>query len=488
MMLRFLWIVLLGILPLLGCARNISPLDYGLLSAKSDIERYEVLLETHRRAMEKGYGVTYKGISQINVEIPARGATSIPLPHYTDFAGVMIVVRNQVKTIPLFSFSQELKEIQLSKEQLASGNYRDAKELNKGRKLLVIIDQLNWVERRAGHSNGATRKDILLLKRGRALNNVIASYGDDESQLKFYWCNVPPKKIVVKNLIFERTADSNAITTLFTISNADNVLIKRIVVNTPKGTGLYGETALKFENCTNLKVEDVTINGTYSLRDKYGYGIGMNNVWKSSFVRLKANGDWGIFGNNNVNFSQYDQCDINRVDIHCYGKDVFCRNSTFRDLYNQFSSLYGTLSYENCHFVNFVPVLFESSYSAYTQFKLIIKDCIIEVASDRPYLISAGNPAKLSENPRRELSKASWPDIEIRNLRVLLPVNAKSWTLFQLKGGGGTDIFGISDIAVEGLEIVGGNLPKVVLSNSKMRYQRKPSIRLSKSNIDRIEE
>lgn len=468
-------------------SRILSPLNCGLLDAKSDVERYEVLLKTHTEAAQKGEKVSYRGIKQISIEIPSTGM-SIPLSYYTDFARVKLVVKNLARNMPLFVATQDVHEISIDYLELTAGSFRKHKELRKGKKLLIIEDQKRWVEQRSGYNSGATRRDILYLKQGKALNQVIASYDDGESVLKCWWCNVGKKQIVIKNLVFERMYDSKAITQLCAVSNEDNVLIRNVQVSTPDNTGLYGDALFKFENCTNVRFEDVLINGTYSLNDKYGYGIGMNNVWNVSFVRLKANGAWGVFGNNNVNTAYLEDCDINRFDIHCYGKDVYCKNTTFRDLYNQFSSLYGTLFYDNCKFIHFVPVLFESSYSAYTHFNLVMKDCEIDVDKDRPYMINAGNPSILAERPRLELSKACWPDIEIKNMTVNLPKDTDSWNIFQLRGGAGTKLYGISEIIIEGLEINGSEASSVVkLSNRKVWFEKNLDIRISNSNIDWVE-
>lgn len=479
--------ILFALQPAIGCGRTLSPLDFGLLDAQNDIERYEVLLRMHQQAACKGQKVTYKGVRQIHIEVPRNGA-SIPLSYNTDFAGVTIVVRNVVKNTPLFVWKKDVHEVRIEKVELDAGDFRSHNELRRGKKLLIIEDQTRWVEQRTGYNSGAIRRDVLLLKNGKALNKVVTSYANKESNPKFVWCDAANKKIVFKNLHFVRSADSKAITYLCSFSNENNIRISNVSVKTPANSGLYGDAIFKFENCTNIRMEDVTIDGTYSLKDKYGYGIGMNSVWNADFIRLKADGNWGVFGNNNVNTAYLDDCDVNRFDIHCYGRDVYCKNTTFRNLYNQFSSLYGTLSYEDCRFVHFVPVLFESSYSAYTHFNLVIKNCEIEVDADRPYLINAGNPAKLAAKPRAELAKASWPNVDIKNLKVNLPTDMKDWTLFELRGGGGSNIYDISEIKIEGLEIRGASAtPKVRFSNRKMKFDKDLDIRVTKSNVNIIE-
>lgn len=70
---------------------TLSPKDYGLLSAKNGEERYIALKKCHEDAVKKNVGVSYAGIDTIEISIPNR-ANCIPLPRYTDFSGVTLIV------------------------------------------------------------------------------------------------------------------------------------------------------------------------------------------------------------------------------------------------------------------------------------------------------------------------------------------------------------------------------------------------------------
>ncbi len=170
-----------------------------------------------------------------------------------------------------------------------------------------------------------------------------------------------------------------------------------------------------------------------------------------------------------------DSCDINRFDIHCYGRDVYCRNTTFRDLYNQFSSFWGTLRFDNCNFINSVPVLFETSYSAYSFFKLEMNHCFIDVGADKLYLINAGNPAMLGDNSRPIFQNVSWPNIKICNTVIRLPEGENVWTLFNIRGGENKTIYGISDIKIKNIQFIGDNIGTgiIKLSNNKVHFDKK---------------
>ena len=77
-------------------ARNLSPVDFGLIEAKSGIERYNVLMAVHQEAVRTGQGISYAGIGKISIEVPSS-PKSIPLSSFTDFSGVELEVLNQQK-------------------------------------------------------------------------------------------------------------------------------------------------------------------------------------------------------------------------------------------------------------------------------------------------------------------------------------------------------------------------------------------------------
>ena len=79
-----------------------------MAQAKTGIERYRILLTTHKLALEKGLTVDYTGIKELDIEIPIDGC-SIPLGYNTDFKGLILNV-NEIKrkNIYLFKMKPEL--------------------------------------------------------------------------------------------------------------------------------------------------------------------------------------------------------------------------------------------------------------------------------------------------------------------------------------------------------------------------------------------
>lgn len=457
----------------------ISPINYGLNTAKSGEERYRVLYKAHSDAIKQCQKITYKGIRSIDLIVP-KDARPIPLPDKTEFCGVKIYVKNDTKDMFLFERSNPYMDVDVTKEQLNSGYYGNNVLLNNGFKLLLIEDQEPWVNERLGYNQKVYRKDIVLLRNGRAKNEPITGYSSVETKPKFYYSNVTKLRKEISDVTIIRSIDSKFKTYAFLIRNEYNVQLSNVKVHTPE-SDLYGDQIISVKNCAKIVLKNVVIEGTYSKKNKYGYGISLDNVWHSSFYQLKAAGNWGIFGNNNVNHCQLKGCDINRFDVHCYGKNVFCKNTVFRDYYNQVSSFYGKLSFEKCHFVKFVPVLIEPSYNAYTNFDIVIKDCIYEVDAKRPYLVET-SPPNTSANTRVELSNRYLPGISIEGLRLIVPDDNQTFSLYEIFGDKDTGFILGNVINIKNLHFNNSQL-KVEYSNN-IFYKENPSkVKIKSSDI-----
>lgn len=429
---KFLVVIFTLFVAVTGYTENLSPLDYGLNKVKSGLECYEVLMRTHRAAVEKGCGITYEGIKQLSIEIPAK-AEGIPLPEHTNFAGVTMNVTNRSERMSLFVMENHTTDLVVTKKRFERLKFGCVKGLRKGMFLLIVEDKTPWVKNRIGYSYGMTRRDVILIEDGRAKNSPVMPYSNDVSTPAFKYCKVTNTPKVIQNLTFNRTKSSTQITCLVKIEAQNNVQIKNVTINTPEGTGFYSDEAIILRNSTNVLLEDVTINGTYSRTDKYGYGIGMNNVWNSRFVRVKAHGNWGVFGNNNVNYAVLEDCDINRFDIHCYGRDIYAKNTTFRNLYNQFSATYGVVKYENCTFDKCTPYLNADSYNAFVPVDVIFENCSFHLTKERNALLRfMGLTEQI--NPREELSTKCMPNVTINNCKMVVDDDVEKWYVIHPGG------------------------------------------------------
>ena len=407
-------------------AKKTSPIQFGLREATTDVERFWVLYKTHTEALKKGNDIQYAGIDTIKIEIP-KEAKPIPLLDRTDFGNVVIIVKNRVKNYTLFLMQNPLEKYE-TRIELLEGKKRIS---DQGAFIVVIEDSTLWVKNREGYGSGFARKDILYVNNGKIEGSIISSYKTFNSKPQFSRCFVRTNPKTIQNITVIRDSSSLYKTAILKIENQYNLKICNLSIKTPHNK-LYGDNAIRLDNCYKVKLLDTTIDGTYSQKNKYGYGITMINVSDVEIKNLRAHADWGVFGNNNISNIRLKNCDINRFDVHCYGKDVFVDKCVFRNLYNQFSSMYGTVAFENCVFINFVPVLIEPSYNAYTKFDLYFKSCMIIASKEKCYLISGGNIQGFDNNSRDELKKQEYPNLYIDAITIKKPLSLNQYYIYKV--------------------------------------------------------
>lgn len=461
---------------------TITPYDYGLREAKTGIETYWAIYNAHKAAIAAGTDVNYDGIDHLEIEIP-KDAKSIPLTTHNDFKGLKLYVSNTTKDFFLFSKEENAKDISVEKSDIDKGDFTKHESLRKGLHILTISDKNPWVDNRVGYSYGHTRKDVLLIENGHALNNTIYPYDNDESNpvCGFYEVDEP---IVFENIHFKRSTNAAYKTFLFAIRGNNDVKIKNVTAVTPSSE-MVNDYMMRIYDCTYVTFENVNIENTYSRKDHSGYGIELNNVWNFVAKNLVCKAKWGIFGNNNVNTATLEDCTINRFDVHCYGKDIRFLNVRFEELYNQFSSMYGEIVFNRCHFDRFVPVLYESAYNAFTPHDIYFKECDVTLSADHNYLINTGNI--LSEkNRRKPVIEKCFPNVIIKNMKVHLPSSVREMLIFR--EGADTDkeleIGYIDKISIDGIVFIyqGKELP-VNLQLSRLDINTTKDLQIELKNI-----
>ena len=179
--------------------KALNPIQFGLFEVETAIERYEVLYKTHCEALESNASVSYKGIDRIDIEIPSS-SRSIPLTDRTDFAGTSIYVTNHSSNLYLFEMTDKIEPIEVSKEQVDSGDFTGNPTFAKGRFLLVLEDETPWVRQRIGYNYGAIRRDILLIDDGKALNKAVSPYNNEWTRVKAKYLLLPNGKKKISNL------------------------------------------------------------------------------------------------------------------------------------------------------------------------------------------------------------------------------------------------------------------------------------------------
>lgn len=274
----------------------------------------------------------------------------------------------------------------------------------------------------------------------------------------------------IKNLVFIRSASSTYKTYCFRIENQYKIELSNITIITPQNTTITGDAAIHIENCADVTLNNITINGTYSKKNEFGYGISLLNVYNLKVKKMFARCNWGgVFGTQSLNRVYLKDCDINRFDIHCYSRDVRVVNSKFSDMYNQFSSVYGEVMFEKCTFENEIPVMIESSYNAYTPFELKFDKCTFFLNGKKNYLMTLfGVPEAYNDRP--ELRRKSLPNVIVKNCKVLLADDVKRWSLIHTGGVSHKDSFDfISDVTMENVRVEGNKKAEFVLSTEELR-------------------
>ena len=204
---RFLNILFCLMLPAgLAIGQTVSPLDYGLRTAQTGEERYAALYDAHAEAAKSGATVSYAGVGNLDIAIP-RNAKPIPLSGSTDFNGITLTVSNDVRDCSLFTMQGSPKNVNVDKDLIDSGNFKSVDALSSGLKLLTIEDQNAWCDTEgSGYKRGIKRRDVLLVRNGKALNATVMPYDNDASRPKCSYVDVDDTQKVIQNLTIKRAA------------------------------------------------------------------------------------------------------------------------------------------------------------------------------------------------------------------------------------------------------------------------------------------
>lgn len=414
---------------------KISLEDYGWSDAATGKQRADVIYRAQRAAVRDGGTVDYSGLKEVDLEI-TEDFNSIPLTGRDDFCGVVFNVTNNAKDISLFRYARPAEKINVPKSLLDGDDFTTIPELMTEECMLCIEDDNPWVDNRVGRSYGFTRKDLLMIRNGRSLNRVSASYDNEESRPKCSVFRINGESGYVRNFTLNRKPGCKHITACINTQGQCHLIISDITVNTPE-SNLDGDRVIQIRDCADVTLKNIVINGTYSTTSKYGYGFSLNNTWNVVLQDCRGQGKWGVMGTYNVNNTQLKNCDLNRFDVHCYGRDVYltdCRiDGGPLGWYSGGSSVYGVIQYERCIFTNTVPIAYGDSYKTSVGAEVLFKDCVFNVTKDRSSIFST-NLFKTAVNPRKGLSQRCLPNITILGMTVNVPKDVHIVSLYNVPG------------------------------------------------------
>lgn len=461
---------------------SISPKDMGLTRAKNDVERYWVIYYTHAESVKKNIPIDYSGIDSLGIELPSD-AKSIKVVGSIDFKGLKLHIKNDSKNMFLFMLNNKETNINIPQEIIDGDDFSSIPELRKGTHQLILSDDNKWVEYREGHDYGHIRKDIRLIVDGKARNRSVMPYGNKtNTKVITQYTNVDTTSTVLSNLTLIRSCDSKRNTYFIRATNVDNIEIRNMSFYTPETDERYGDHIVSINNCTNVVFRNVNIQGSYSQRRKYGYGIAMNNVWNVKCYNLKGDAKWGIWGNNNVNSTYLKGCNLNRYDIHCYGRDIIMEDCYFHDGNLQLASVYGDVIYRRCTLFHYQPVYIRADYNSYVPFDLKLLDCEwypTEKQNAIAYMARLDN----KKNKRCELEKKCWPNIYINNLKVYSGTMNKIY-LYKVKGNVDyrNEIGYLSSIAINDINVNGSDLT-MEICNELVKIKNIPRFAIENASI-----
>lgn len=457
-------------------------MNWGLKQAKSKEEIYFILFNAHSKARIDNKAVSYKGIDSLTIQIP-KDAHPIPLGEYTDFSGVKINVINTTCDAFLFEIYNQSIDIKIPQQQLDGNDYREYPQLKKGIKLLCLGDNNPWIEHREQDGMAAPKRDIIILKDGIAQNKPVMPYTDSTTTRPFsYYFDANPSLKVFKNLVFIRDNRSQYKTWLVQLNGVYNMLFYNLNIITPQDETSYGDKIFQINHCANVVMRDVLINGTYSQRMKFGYGININFATNLKFFHVVSqNTKWGVFCTNCTNNSYLKDCKINRYDVHSYGRDITMDNCEFTDLALPISSVYGKITYKNCTFFECEPITIRDNYYAYVPFDLELVDCKYYASNISNCIFNAGN-MNHGVQLRKEISEQCFPNIRIDHLTII-PVNnsLSEFYLFKIKDKDNAPIGYVKEIKINKLSI-DSDIP-FRLSNKTIKCSNRIKLKVSGSGV-----
>lgn len=397
----------------------LNPLMWGI--SDDGVENYRSVYNAFVSANATKANLKWDGVSSLKLEIP-DDAPSIPLTGRDDFGGVKITVTNKISRKVLFRLEKPLTAITVSSSLLTPDNrdFSSVLGLSTGRKILVVKDANVWTVR-----NGNTnffRYDTLLLDKGQAFSSVISTYNNSYSSPECYYIDASLGTNYIKNLSIVRDDSSTYETLLFSIVGVSDIVFSGISVHTDNPNSISSDRVAHFGYCTNLRIEDYNVFGLYD-NSGSAYGLQITACSNIKITGFNARVDnWGVIGSNCVQNLLLDSSNINRLDVHCYGKNIQAIDCSFKDLYNAFEGCYGRLVFENCKYNNSIPIQYgNGSFNAWTPVDIFFNKCDFSLdRTSKNYLIDMALSTQVVDNTRPELATKCLPNITFEKCSINL--------------------------------------------------------------------
>lgn len=430
----------------------------------SGVDNINSLIQLFSTANNTNSKVNFEGISKVPLRIPLS-YTTIQLNTSVDFKDSIFIIENNSIDTFLFSIDNSNKSsvITIDKTLLTESNTVFTSTSMGSKTGLLMVNDLNvWTYRNG--TEPQNRRDLLSIINGKSENSVIATYNNEASNPQCTFVELPIQNIEISNIKVIR-ANSSKITKFISLSYVNNITFNNIQIDTilDSNSPNSEDSIFSVYYSANISLNDIKVLNTYS-STLYGYAFLFDTCYNISFSNIIATSDyWGVFGCNKLNKVSLDNCDINRFDIHCYGKDILITNSVIRDLYNQYSSIYGYIKYENCRFYDSYVCLYDSSYNAYTKHRVVLNNCEIFNSKQSTISLFVMGDFLVTQNARPELGIKYLPEVQINNTIIHTEYNV---SLMSFSSTTPT----VNSCKMSGpIEISNTSIDKSVTSNSVFR-------------------
>lgn len=442
----------------------LKPEMFGLVQT-DDGSNYDRLLLMYKLAKSINATISWEGYANSTITLTTLRTTPIQLLQVNDFCGVTFEVKNTQQNITLFSakggeFGKLTTADSVIKPYLESLDYSAVPEIGTGTGLwlLKVHDVTTWTVRTDTTPTAVDRYDLILINDGLAYNYPIYSY--TQGSPTFEYVRVDSAPTIIKNLQVVRVAGCTAITYALSISNLNNVLIENMEVVTKEVNGLSHDAAIQANDCSNLTFINVTVNSIYDTTG-YAYGFSFNNIYNLVMDRINtSNYNWGVMGNNYLNTVTMTNSNLNRFDLHLYGRDFQFIHCQFKKTYNQFCNVYGQIIFDGCQFNNTTPILYEGSYNVWTGHDVTFKNCTFKNVTTLFNLYRLDNTV----NSRPELSQKCLPNVNVEYCVFTTPVNGIN--LFTVPEGTMPVLGHIDHVYINGLKYIDPTgIPSFTIAN-----------------------
>lgn len=293
---------------------------------------------------------------------------------------------------------------------------------------------------------------------GICSGDLIADWSGDDTNLTFNYSKYNERTLTIKGCrIRIETSTWGYMCVINCLRH--NTVIKDMFIDTKpssitSGTTVFKNAPIQIKDCYNIRVENITgtnIAGDETTRRGSGYTLRLINVYKCVFDNININGFWGATGMNCVKDITFQNCTLNRIDVHMYCSDINIKDSTLYDWGICVGYGTGTLTANNVKFVNLQRpnmgnrflIDFNNTYGNLFTGDVTLRDC---------ELITDGNDMSIvkidfitGNTPTR--AEVKMPNINIDNLKAV-NISSTDATLYMFNLAGESD-FSSSTIKIK---------------------------------------